>query len=476
MFKTMLPRKWIMAWASAFLLAGLANGAKLPDESCDVVVVGGGTAGVAAALQSALGGARTILVEQGFQVGGTMTSGGVNFPGLFHAWGRQVIDGVGYALVTNCVALSGGDLPDFKEPTGAAHWKHQIPISIPLYVALAEESLVKSGVVVHYHAAPMSVVMTNGCWQLDVVAVGDTRRITARQVVDCTGNAGVVALAGFAREGSESPQPGTFVYKLDPGTKVDSLDYALLKREYGKALAEGRIRKNDSRWGIVNFLKCKGNTANYVEGADNSTADLRTMTNMRGRAAMLRMYRFLRGVPGLENASIVSMSAEVGVRETYRIVGEYRITEDDYRSGRVFPDSLCYAFYPVDMHDKSSGVHPSHLAEGVVPTVPLRALVPKGGRGILVAGRCVSSDRGANSGLRVEAACMAMGQVAGAAAALAARRNASPLDLPIDELRGALASSGAIVPDMGIAEKTTKDCGRNGPVRIFTSNKKGTSK
>jgi hypothetical protein len=71
---------------------------------------------------------------------------------------------------------------------------------------------------------------------------------------------------------------------------------------------------------------------------------------------------------------------------------------------------------------------------------------------------------------------MAMGQVAGAAAALAARRNASPLDLPIDELRGALASSGAIVPDMGIAEKTTKDCGRNGPVRIFTSNKKGTSK
>ena len=151
------------------------------------------------------------------------------------------------------------------------------------------------------------------------------------------------------------------------------------------------------------------------------------------------------------------MSAEVGVRETYRVVGEYRITEDDYRSGRVFSDSLCYAFYPVDMHDKSSGVHPSHLAEGIVPTVPLRALVPRGGQDILVAGRCVSSDRGANSGLRVEAACMAMGQVAGAAAALAAKRNASPLDLPIDELRESLASSGAIVPDMQIAETTTKE-------------------
>jgi len=454
---TMLPRKSVMAWTSAFLLASLANGAKLPDENCDVLVVGGGTAGVAAALQSALGGARTILVEQGFQVGGTMTSGGVNFPGLFHAWGRQVIDGVGYSLVTNCVALSGGKLPDFKEPTGAAHWNHQIPISIPLYVALAEESLVKSGVVIHYHAAPMSVVRTNGCWQIDVVAVGDTRCIAARQIVDCTGNAGVAALAGFARERAESPQPGTFVYKLDPGVRLDGLDKALLRREYAKALAEGRIQKNDSRWDIVNFLKCKGNTANYVEDADNSTADLRTMTNLRGRASMLRMYRFLRSVPGLEDATLVSMSPEVGVRETYRIVGEYRITEDDYRTGRVFPDSLCYAFYPVDMHDKSSGVHPSHLEEGVVPTVPLRALVPKGGRDMLVAGRCVSSDRGANSGLRVEAACMAMGQVAGAAAALAARRNASPLDLPIDELRESLASSGAIVPDMQIAETTTKE-------------------
>ena len=456
-FKTMLQRKSVMAWTSAFLLASLANGAKLPDENCDVLVVGGGTAGVAAALQSALGGARTILVEQGFQVGGTMTSGGVNFPGLFHAWGRQVIDGVGYSLVTNCVALSGGKLPDFKEPTGAAHWKHQIPISIPLYVALAEESLVNSGVVIHYHAAPMSVVRTNGCWRLDVVAVGDTRCITARQIVDCTGNAGIVALAGFARERAESPQPGTFVYKLDPGVRLDGLDKALLRREYAKALAEGRIQKNDSRWDIVNFLKCKGNTANYVEDADNSTADLRTMTNLRGRASMLRMYRFLRSVPGLEDATLVSMSPEVGVRETYRIVGEYRITEDDYRTGRVFPDSLCYAFYPVDMHDKSSGVHPSHLEEGVVPTVPLRALVPKGGRDMLVAGRCVSSDHGANSGLRVEAACMAMGQVAGAAAALAARRNASPLDLPIDELRESLASSGAIVPDMQIAETTTKE-------------------
>ena len=441
---------WIrrgLAAGLAWLGLATAGAGTLPDEDCDVAVVGGGTAGVAAALQSARSGARTVLIEQGFQVGGTMTTGGVNFPGLFHAWGKQVIDGVGYRLVTNCVALAGGSLPDFRTPTGKAHWKHQISISIPLYVALAEEALTQAGVRIHYHAAPTAAAFTNGAWRLSVAAVGDTRTVLARQVVDCTGNASVVALAGFARERSPVRQPGSFVYTLDPGTDVDRLDRAALERAFAEALADGRLRTNDTRWGLYNFLKCRGNTANYVDDADSSTADLRTETNLRGRASMLRMYRFLRSVPGLEKASLVSMSPEVGVRETYRIRGEYTVTQADYTSGRVFPDSLCYAFYPVDLHDKASGVRPSHLAEGVVATVPLRALVPRWSQNLLVAGRCVSSDRGANSGLRVEAACMAMGQAAGAAAAVAARRGCSPLGAPLEEIKAALRAQGAIVPD-----------------------------
>ena len=112
----------------------------------------------------------------------------------------------------------------------------------------------------------------------------------------------------------------------------------------------------------------------------------------------------------------------------------------------MFPDALCYAFYPVDLHDKRTGIRPAHLAEGVVATVPLRALVPKGAKNLLVAGRCVSSDRGANSGLRVEAACMAMGQAAGAAAACAARRGCTPLEVPLAEIKATLRAQGAIVP------------------------------
>jgi hypothetical protein len=167
---------------------------------------------------------------------------------------------------------------------------------------------------------------------------------------------------------------------------------------------------------------------------------------MRGRASMLRMYRFLREQPGLANVRLEGMSPEVGIRETYRVRGEYLVTHEDYTSGRRFDDSVCFAFYPIDLHDKESGIHPAHLQEGVVATVPLRALVVKGVDSVLAAGRCVSSDRLANSALRVEATCMATGQAAGAAAALAARHRTTALKVDFAELSALLRKHRAIVP------------------------------
>ena len=108
-------------------------------------------------------------------------------------------------------------------------------------------------------------------------------------------------------------------------------------------------------------------------------------------------------------------------------------------------DSLSYSYYPIDLH-VTHGVSPKHLAEGVVATVPLRALIPKGSRNFLVAGRCVSSDRLANSALRVQASCMGMGQAAGAAAVLACSERKSPADLSIEELKKLIRKYGGIVP------------------------------
>ncbi|MCM8539458.1 MAG: FAD-dependent oxidoreductase, partial [Lentisphaeraceae bacterium] len=130
-----------------------------------------------------------------------------------------------------------------------------------------------------------------------------------------------------------------------------------------------------------------------------------------------------------------------------RIVGETIITVNDYTSGKVFDDAIGYAFYPVDLHSKS-GVKPKPLKPGVVPTIPLSALIPKDSQNVIVAGRCISSDRLANSGLRVQAACMAMAQAAGVTAALCAKKKTTPSKLSLNDIRSELKKHKAILPNV----------------------------
>ena len=440
-------RLFFAALASIFVLSPL-RGAGVPVEECDVCVVGGGAAGIAAALQSGRAGAKTVLVEQGFQVGGNMTTGGVGWPGLFHAWGRQIIDGCAYELITNTVVSAGGQLPDFTKPVGIKHWHHQIKINMPLYVLIAEEALTKAGVAVRYHSSPISIKDEDGRWTLEIAAVGEISRVRAKVVIDCTGNGAAAAMAGGVRLRDKETAPGSFRYVLDPKTDLKKFNFAKLEKAFQQAVKEGRLKRTDKRGSMSGFLKSGGDVYNYIVPADNSTAEGRTGTNMRGRASLLRMYRFLREQPGLENLELVSMSAEVGVRETYRVEGDYVMTHDDYVTGRMFDDAVAFAFYPIDLHDRKKGITPRHLKEGCVAKVPFRALTVKGLRDFLVAGRCMSSDRLANSALRVEATCMATGQAAGAAAALAAKTSRSVRDIPAAEIRFALAESGAVVPEL----------------------------
>ncbi|MDR1962482.1 MAG: FAD-dependent oxidoreductase [Planctomycetaceae bacterium] len=435
------------------LLSGFSVRIFADTVHCDVVVVGGGSAGIVAAAQSARCGAKTILIEAGFQLGGNATTGGVNFPGLFHAWGKQVIAGIGWELVEETVRLNHDTLPDFSVPTGTQHWKHQIRVNLPLYAVLAEELCLKSGVEIRYFEAPMKVIplkfsdTNKENWQLITVSQGEERTILCKQMVDCTGNGTLCALAGAERMRENVTQPGTFDYSIrsnmDP-VKAEARIEEIRKR-YEEAKKTGLVELGDFRNGIMAVIK--GNSSNYVFGADNSTGILRTETNIRGRQSMLRVLRFIQSLPGGENAKLVSMSAEVGVRETWRVKGRYIITVDDYRSGKVWSDSLAYAFYPVDLHVNETGVRPAHLEEGIVATIPFRALLPEGVDHLLVAGRCISSDRLANSALRVQATCMSGGQAAGAAAALAALKNVAPAELDIATIKTTLKEHNAIVPE-----------------------------
>ena len=437
---------------------GTSSQAKAANR-CDVCVVGGGVAGVAAALQAARAGARTVLVERGSQVGGTLSTGGVNWPGLFHAWGRQIIAGPGWDLLVEAVALSGGTLPDFSREVLPCHWLHQIRVNAAVWVALAEEKLAAAGVRLLYHADPVSARPTSTGWRLRLSAGGRLFPLEAALLVDATGNGALAALCGAKRlRDEEARQPGSFAFLLDPHTDAASLDFDLIERNRAAAIAEGRLLPTDIRGSVkalvdeANFFLRSADSngslpvSNYVARADNSTAELRGETNRRGRAMMLRVLRFLRAQPGLEATTLVRTAPEVGVRETWRVEGDYILTGRDYVTGRRFRDALCHVFYPVDLHDAATGIHPRQLAKGVVPSVPLRALCARNVPRLLVAGRCVSSDRAANSGLRVQAACMATGQAAGEAAAFAVECGCDARDLPIRELRRRLAASGHIVP------------------------------
>ncbi|MBL9212122.1 MAG: FAD-dependent oxidoreductase [Opitutaceae bacterium] len=413
----------------------------------DVLVIGGGSAGAIAAIQAGRLGAKTMLVEAGSQLGGTTTTGGVDFPGLFHAWGKQVIAGIGWEIVKRTAELNNDELPDFSKPTGPQHWRHQVRICGALYAALAEEACIQAGVQLRYYESPLTVEEVGGGWRVRLVGKGTMVDVTAKQVVDCTGSATAVGLAGFARMREETRQPGTLIYRVG-GYDLASIDANVLKAlqaKHAAAVKSGALKRTDINGTIAGWLGKGGESGNHVVGADGTTSESHTETNIAGRQSLLRVLRFLQQEPALALMEIERLQPETGIRETYRIVGESTITVEDYEGGRRFDDAVSHSFYPIDLHFEG-GVKPKHLKEGLVPTVPLSALIPKASKNLLVAGRCVSSDRLANSALRVQASCMAMGQAAGATAALAARSGTTPKQVPLADLRSTLAKHGAIVP------------------------------
>ena len=413
----------------------------------DVAVIGGGTAGTIAALQAALAGAETALIECGPQLGGTITTGGVTFPGLFYAWGKQVIAGIGWDLVRRTVELDGGLLPDFRIPQPNAHWLHHVKLNGHLYAVLAEEAVLSAGVTLRYYTKPVRVETTSSGWRLTLQGKVENNVLECQHLIDCTGNAAVVGLAGFPLLRDEVTQPGTLMFRLG-GYDVEKLDAELIQDKYEQSLVDGTLLPGDfqhSQMEFMHFLRMGGWNAQHIYPADSTTAESHTEANIAGRQSLLRLLRFVRSLPGCQSTHIETMAAETGVRETFRIEGVHQISVQEYCAGVQYDDAVCYSFYPIDLHDED-GILPQPLSEGVVPTIPLRALIPKGSRNLLAAGRCISSDRLANSALRVQASCMAMGQVAGGAAALAAGSNVHPLDVNLGDLKALLTENGAIVP------------------------------
>lgn len=416
------------------------------EEKTDVLVVGGGTAGVIAALQAARAGAATVLLEASGVLGGTMTLGGIPAPGYFYAGARQVIAGIGWDLVSTAIALDGTTVPDLAGYRGDRPSRH-VPVNPHAYALVAEDACVSAGVRLRFHETAVDVRPGGEQWNVRAIGKGVERLVTARELVDCTGDADLVGMLGYGRMRSGERQPGTLAFALE-GYDPDTLDADQVERLYVEALRQGHVQHGDwwlSDRSFIGFLRARGSNAQHVPGADSTTSGTQSQANLAGRASLLRLLRFVKTIPGCEGVRVRWMAPYTAVRETCRIAGETVISADDYRTGRVFDDAIGYSYYFIDVH-RNTGVEHEFLGEGVVPTIPLGALIPRGSSRILVAGRSISSDPLAFSALRVQASCMVMGQAAGAAAALGALQGVPSHTVPIGEVRDILARHGAILP------------------------------
>lgn len=415
----------------------------------DVVVFGGGTAGTIAAIQAGRARASTLLVEKSGVLGGTTVLNAVNFPGLFHAWGRQIITGIGWELVTRAVAEVGGTLPDFSAWRDVPHFHLQVRVNPAIYAALADELVAQAGVTTSFHTMLGAATRNGEDWKLTLCTKDGFREVHTRVLIDCSGDANAVTLAGGAVRRNPTLQPGTLVVRAS-GYDYAALDIPRLEQAFLDAVAAGTLQRTDLTGGnpVKQFLRMRGENNVHVTGVDGRTSEGRSHAEQQARAVILRLHRFFRQQPGLENFHYEFSASECGIRETVTIDGEACIGAMDYITARHWDDAVCYSFYPIDVHDPSGhDIDTRSLPEAAVPTIPLRALLPRGTRNLIVAGRCACGDQEANSAFRVQASCMAMGQAAGAVAALAVRDGVELRHVPLAEIYTLLRAHGAIVPE-----------------------------
>lgn len=415
----------------------------------DVIVVGGGTAGVIAAIQAGRAGARTLLVEKNAMLGGTMTVGGVNAPAHFFAWGRQIIGGIGWELMRRTLEETGQPIPtaDYTRNTNAPR---HLKMDKAVFAALCDEAVLDAGVELLFHTMPASAVFAESAWTVTLCTKTGLQTTRTTVLIDATGDANVVTIAGLEVVRPETVQPATLQMHCT-GYDTQALDYPALKVAADEAIARGELYSTDFSWyggvGPEGYLHHHGGNASHTRAPHAETSEGKTMAEIEARRAMLRLYRFFRRQPGLGGFRVEYLCAETGIRETVTIRGKTTMVIADYEAGRRYPDAMCNAFYWIDEHlHDGHGINHRALGDQIVPTIPRGAMLPAGSRFLIVAGRCVSSDRETNSAIRVECPCMAMGQAAGAMAALSAQTGRDPEELPLADIYALLHEHDAIVP------------------------------
>jgi len=435
--------------------------ARAPDlyADVDVCVVGSGSAGSSAAIAAARGGASVLVVEKLPFLGGTSTAVLDTFYGFYTPGSspRKVVGGIADDVVAALRAL--GPVVERPNTYGAG-----IGVTYQAeHLKVAWERLVEaSGARIVLHAVLVEAAVHDGHVEAVTIATkAGLRRVTARVFVDATGDADLCHFAGFGYELAGELEPAQTLTTTFRMVNVDrerrrTVDRTALRGLMADAATSGAYDL-PRREGSDHATPIEGTTATIMTRLDsvecrdgrlvNATdPDVLTRAEIAGRRQALEYARFLVDrVPGYEHASLVALGSQVGVRETRRVYGDYRLTRDDVLGARRFDDvtGLCGA--PIEDHRAGPDTRWHYLPEGQTVDIPYRSLVVRDAHNVLVAGRCFSATHDAHASVRSMAQCMAMGQAVGTAAALSVAGAADPRAIDTAQLRDRLRADRAIL-------------------------------
>ena len=439
----------------------------------DVLVVGGGPAGLGAAIGAAQAGARVVLAERYGFLGGNATAalvmplmsfhtsqptkekkGATTLLPTDHGPGEAIIAGALKTLLEKLVKAGGAIEPSLA--TG-----YVVPFDPEWFKLIALELLDDAGVQFLFHAFASGVLGHERVEGAVMETKSGPLALRARVTIDCTGDGDLAVLAGAPAEIGRADglvQPMTLMFRVVEFHRAGFEAYVEqhpkqwrgvhglwdLVREASEA-GELRLPRED----ILFFA-----TPHEEEVSVNSTRVTRVLgtdvwdlafAEWASRRQMRQIAEFLRRyVPGFEKSYVAQSGVQVGVRETRRILGDYQLTAEDVLAARKFDDAIARGAYPIDIHNPTgTGTVLKRLPPGESYDIPMRCLLPRNTEGLLVAGRCISGTHEAHSSYRVMPIVMATGQAAGVCAALAARRGAAPRQVPVAEVQRELLRQGA---------------------------------
>ncbi len=430
----------------------------------DVFVVGGGPAGIAAAVMAARQGVSVFLAEGNFCFGGMGTAAGLP---MF----CSPTDGVNYTSagfgsdVYDRLIAAGGTLPETRgKEVGSFFFAYNPETLKRVYDDLAQDA----GFAFSFGTQFLGVESTSGHVTHAICsAKSGLFAVKAKVFVDASGDGDLCARAGAPFEKGDAEgmmQPPTLLSlwcDID-WARANQAGFGVWcqEKELPRAFRDKVFTNEDSHLPgmIPTGLHTAWGNIGHLFGTDGTDEVSVTQAVMRGRQLVLEYERFYQDyLVGYENMKLLATGSVLGVRETRRIMGDYVLCLDDFKSRAVFPDEIGRFSYPVDLHATKPGKEAFEAFSkeftslrynsGENYGIPYRSLTPKNLENVLVAGRCISCDRHIQGSVRVMPGCFITGQAVGTAAALAASTNKTVRDIDIGELQSLLVAKGAWLPN-----------------------------